>query len=179
MLVLEELEHARNRQAHIYAELRGYGLTGDAHHISAPAPDGDGAYRAMRNALHQAGLDPADLDYINAHATSTPLGDDIEARAIARLMADVPAGTPPVSVSSTKGATGHTLGAAGALEAAFAVLALANSTIPPTLNARAVTDLPGVTIVCNERVEKPVAAALSNSFGFGGTNASLCFTQVL
>ena len=175
VLVLEELEHARARGAKIYAEVKGYGLSGDAYHITAPASDGDGGFRAMQASLRDAGLTAADIDYINAHGTSTPLGDEIELGAVERLLGDAAAGA---TMSSTKSAIGHLLGAAGAVEAAFTCLAIRDQVAPPTINL----DDPSVEtrIDLVPHVKKPLAitAALSNSFGFGGTNASLVFTQV-
>ena len=171
VVVLEELEHAKKRGAKIYAEVVGYGLSGDAHHVTAPAEDGNGGFRAMRNALRRAKLDPTDIDYINAHGTSTPLGDEIELGAVKRLFGDHAA---KLSMSSTKSATGHLLGAAGAIEAIFSILAMNESVVPPTLNL----DTPspgcdGMDLVPHQARERPVRAALSNSFGFGGTNASV------
>ncbi len=171
VVVLEELEHARKRGAKIYAEVVGYGLSGDAHHVTAPAEDGHGAFRAMRNALQRAQLGPEDIDYINAHGTSTPLGDEIELGAVKRLFG---AHTARLSMSSTKSATGHLLGAAGAVEAIFSILAMNEGLVPPTLNL----DTPspacdGMDLVPHQARERTVRAALSNSFGFGGTNASV------
>ena len=171
IVVLEELEHAKRRGAKIYAEITGYGLSGDAHHVTAPAEDGRGAFRSMSAALKRAGLSPADIDYVNAHGTSTPLGDEIELGAVRRLFgADIGG----VSMSSTKSAIGHLLGAAGAVEAIYSALAIKNSVVPPTLN---LTDpcegAEGVDLVPGAAKERPVRAALSNSFGFGGTNATL------
>ncbi len=171
VIVLEELEHARKRGVRIYAEVIGYGLSGDAHHITAPAKDGNGAYRAMVAALKRAKIEPADIDYINAHGTSTPLGDMIELEAVGRLFGD---NTRKLSMSSTKSAIGHLLGAAGATEAIFSILAINNSVVPPTLNLDQPS--PGceaIDLVPHEAKERPVQIALSNSFGFGGTNASL------
>jgi 3-oxoacyl-[acyl-carrier-protein] synthase II len=171
VVVLEELEHARRRGARIYAEVRGYGLSGDAYHVTAPAPDGDGGFRAMKAALARAGLTPADIDYVNAHGTSTPLGDEIEHGAVRRLFGNA-AGS--VSMSSTKSAIGHLLGAAGSVEAIFCILALRDQIVPPTLNLddpdESCTGIDLVPLVAKER---KVRAVLSNSFGFGGTNASL------
>jgi len=176
VVVLEEYEHAKRRGATIYAEVVGYGLSGDAHHVTAPPEDGNGGYRAMRAALQRAGLEPGDIDYINAHGTSTPLGDAIELGAVKRLFGDAMNG---VSMSSTKSAIGHLLGAAGAVEAIFCVLAIRHSMVPPTLNLEdpdPVTE--GVDLVPHQAKQRPVRRALSNSFGFGGTNASLVLAAV-
>jgi 3-oxoacyl-[acyl-carrier-protein] synthase II len=171
VVVLEELEHAKKRDAKIYAEVVGYGLSGDAHHVTAPAEDGRGAYRAMQNALRRAELDPEDIDYINAHGTSTPLGDEIELGAVKRLFGEH---ASRLSMSSTKSATGHLLGAAGAVEAIFSILAINEGVVPPTLNLDSPSPAcEGVDLVPHRARERPVRAALSNSFGFGGTNASL------
>ena len=176
IVVLEELEHARARGATIYAEVKGYGMSGDAYHITAPAEDGDGGFRAMEAALKRAGLTPADIDYVNAHGTSTPLGDLIEAGAVRRLLGDA---VGNVSMSSTKSATGHLLGAAGAIEAIYSVKAVQTGALPPTLNLEdpeeAVADFDLVPLVTKNR---KVRNAMSNSFGFGGTNASLIIGQV-
>jgi 3-oxoacyl-[acyl-carrier-protein] synthase II len=173
-LVLEELEHARARGAKIYAEVVGYGLAGDAYHITAPADDGDGGYRAMEAAIGHAGIDPADIDYINAHGTSTPLGDEIELGAVERLLGQAAGKT---AMSSTKSSIGHLLGAAGAVEAAFTVLALRDQIAPPTINL----DNPSVDtpldLVPNKAKPMKIDIALSNSFGFGGTNASVLFKK--
>jgi 3-oxoacyl-[acyl-carrier-protein] synthase II len=173
-VVLEELEHAKARGAHIYAELVGYGLSGDAHHITAPSPDGDGAFRAMSAALKRADMSPSDIDYINAHGTSTPVGDEIELHAIERLMGNA---AGDLTMSSTKSAVGHLLGAAGAVEAIFSVLAMRDQIAPPTLNL----DNPSVETVIDLAPHKArsrkIDAVLSNSFGFGGTNASLIFQR--
>ena len=180
MLVLESLPHALARNAEIYAEVAGYGTSSDAHHMTAPPPDGNGAFRSMRLALKNASIAPAKMDYINAHATSTALGDLAENRAIKRLMLGEHGKTKAseVNVSSTKGAVGHLLGAAGAAEALFSILAISYGILPPTLN---LTDLDGPELDCNyvplEAQERRVDVALSNSFGFGGTNASLCFRR--
>ncbi|WP_420348703.1 beta-ketoacyl-ACP synthase II [Pelagibius sp.] len=171
VVVLEELEHAKARGATIYAEVVGYGLSGDAHHITAPPEDGNGGYRAMQAAMRRAGLDPSDIDYINAHGTSTPLGDEIEVGAVRRLFGDA---VKDITMSSTKSAIGHLLGAAGAVESIFSILAIRDNVAPPTLNL----DNPsptcdGVDLNPHQAKERPIRRALSNSFGFGGTNASL------
>ncbi len=171
IVVLEELEHARRRGARIYAEVVGYGMSGDAHHVTAPAPDGNGAERAMRAAIKRAGMDPSDIDYVNAHGTSTPMGDEIEFAAVQRVFGES-AGS--ISMSSTKSAIGHLLGAAGAVEAIFCMLAIRDQVVPPTLNLENPSEgIEGIDLVPLEARERPVRAALSNSFGFGGTNASL------
>ncbi|TWB43695.1 beta-ketoacyl-ACP synthase II [Nitrospirillum pindoramense] len=171
VVVLEELEHAKARGAKIYAEVVGYGLSGDAHHITAPADDGNGGYRSMAMALKRAGMTPADIDYVNAHGTSTPLGDLIELGAVKRLFGEA---LNTASMSSTKSATGHLLGAAGAIEAIFSVLAIRDQEVPPTLNLDNPSDeCAGVDLVPHKSKKRRVRAALSNSFGFGGTNASL------
>ena len=171
ILVLEEYEHAKARGAKIYGEVKGYGMSGDAHHITAPAEDGDGGFRAMKSALNDAGLTTADIDYVNAHGTSTPLGDVIEAGAVSRLFADDLA---TMSMSSTKSATGHLLGAAGAIEAIYSIMACYKDAVPPTLNLEDPADeVAGIDLVPNKSKEKTVKNAMSNSFGFGGTNASL------
>jgi 3-oxoacyl-[acyl-carrier-protein] synthase II len=175
VVVLEEYEHAKARGAKIYAEVKGYGLSGDAYHVTAPAEDGDGGYRAMRMALGHAGLTPADIDYINAHGTSTPLGDEIELRAIERLFGKSAAG---VSLSSTKSAIGHLLGAAGAVEAIFCALAIRDGIIPPTLNLDNPSVETAIDLTPHVAKKRPVKAAMSNSFGFGGTNAALVLTAV-
>ncbi len=175
ILVLEEFEHAKARGAKIYAEVKGYGLSGDAYHITAPASDGDGGLRAMTACLRDAALSPADVDYINAHGTSTPIGDEIELGAVERLFGEAAA---KITMSSTKSAIGHLLGAAGAVEGAFACLAIRDQIAPPTINL----DSPSVETKLDlaPHVAKPmkIEAALSNSFGFGGTNASIVFTKV-
>ncbi|WP_113154714.1 beta-ketoacyl-ACP synthase II [Nitratireductor sp. OM-1] len=173
VLVLEELEHAKARGAKIYAEVVGYGLTGDAYHITAPAEDGDGAYRCMKTALKRAGMTPADLDYINAHGTST-MADTIELGAVERLLGDA---AGDVSMSSTKSAIGHLLGAAGAAEAIFSVLAIRDNIVPPTINLDNPQVETAIDLVPNKPRERQVDVALSNSFGFGGTNASLVFKR--
>ena len=176
VVVLEELEHAKARGATIYGEIKGYGLSGDAHHITAPADDGDGGFRAMQAALKRAGLAASDIDYVNAHGTSTPLGDVIEARAVARLLGDA---IKDVSMSSTKSATGHLLGAAGAIEAIFSLKAIQTGDLPPTLNLNdAEDDVADFDLVPLKSKNRTVRNAMSNSFGFGGTNASLIMGEV-
>lgn len=176
VVVLEELEHARARGATIYGEIKGYGMSGDAYHITAPAEDGDGGFRAMEAALKRAGLAASEIDYVNAHGTSTPLGDLIEAGAVRRLLGDA---VGSVSMSSTKSATGHLLGAAGAIEAIYSIKAVQTGDLPPTLNLEdpeeAVADFDLVPLKSRKR---EVRNAMSNSFGFGGTNASLIIGQV-
>jgi len=176
IVVLEDYEHAKARGAKIYAEVAGYGLSGDAYHITAPREDGDGAFRAMRNALRRAALNPEDIDYVNAHGTSTPLGDEIELGAVKRLFG-VAAET--VSMSSTKSSIGHLLGAAGAVEAIFSILAIGHNIVPPTLNLQNPSEGCDMDLVPLKAKERPVRTALSNSFGFGGTNASLVFKDVV
>jgi len=171
VVVLEELEHARQRGAPIYGEVLGYGLSGDAYHITAPAEDGNGAYRAMQGALRSAGLAPESIDYVNAHGTSTPKGDEIEVGAVKRLFGPT---VSEVAISSTKSAIGHLLGAAGSVEAIFSIMTLNAGVVPPTLNLD--TPSPGcadVNLVPHQPQERRVRYAMSNSFGFGGTNASL------
>jgi 3-oxoacyl-[acyl-carrier-protein] synthase II len=175
VLVLEELEHAQARGAKIYAEVIGYGLSGDAYHITAPAEDGDGAYRCMQAAIKRAGITPGEIDYINAHGTSTPLGDEIELGAVTRLLGDAASG---ISMSSTKSAIGHLLGAAGAVEAIFSILAIQNNILPPTLNLDNPSVQTGMNLVPHVPQARKINVALSNSFGFGGTNASLVFRGV-
>ena len=169
IVVLEELEHARARGAKIYAEILGYGLSGDAYHITAPSEDGDGGFRAMKAALSNAGLDPSDVDYVNAHGTST-MADTIELRAVEQLLGDA---SSKATMSSTKSSTGHLLGAAGAIEAIFSILAVRDQVAPPTINL----DNPAVEtpldLAPNAKRERHIKVAMSNSFGFGGTNASL------
>jgi 3-oxoacyl-[acyl-carrier-protein] synthase II len=173
IVILEELEHAKKRGATIYAEVIGYGLSGDAHHVTAPAEDGNGGFRAMRMALKRAMLNPEDIDYINAHGTSTPLGDEIELGAVKRLFG---AHAYALSMSSTKSAIGHLLGAAGAVEAIFSILALRDQVVPPTLNLDNPSDGCDIDLVPHRAKQRKVRYALSNSFGFGGTNATLIFT---
>ena len=175
VLVLEEYEHAKARGAKIYAEVAGYGLAGDAYHITAPAEDGDGGFRAMKAAIKDAGIDPSEIDYINAHGTSTPLGDEIELGAVTRLLGDAAKG---MTMSSTKSATGHLLGAAGAIESAFAVLAIRDQIAPPTINLDNPSVETEIDLVPNKAKPMKIDIALSNSFGFGGTNASVVFKKV-
>jgi 3-oxoacyl-[acyl-carrier-protein] synthase II len=174
-VVLEEYEHAKARGAKIYCELVGYGVSADAHHMTAPPEDGDGGYRAMRNALKDAGLEPGAIDYINAHGTSTPLGDLAETIAVKRLLGSRAAS---VAVNSTKSMTGHLLGAAGAVEAVFSILALRDQVSPPTINLRNPDPQCDLDYVPNQKRSMPIRVALSNSFGFGGTNGTLIFKQL-
>ncbi|TXC70358.1 beta-ketoacyl-ACP synthase II [Sphingomonas ginsenosidivorax] len=176
VLVLEEYEHAKARGAKIYAEVIGYGLSGDAYHVTAPHPDGDGAFRSMQMAVKKSGLKLEDIDYINAHGTSTPLGDELELGAVRRLFGDAISG---LSMSSTKSAIGHLLGGAGAVESIFCILALRDQIVPPTLNLDNPSDsCVGVDLVPHVAKKREVRAVLNNSFGFGGTNASLIMTRV-
>jgi 3-oxoacyl-[acyl-carrier-protein] synthase II len=172
ILVLEELEHAKKRGAHIYAEVIGYGLSGDAYHITAPSETGSGAKRAMKAALKRAKLNPEDVDYINAHGTSTQLGDEIELNAVKEVFGDA---AYKLSMSSTKSAIGHLLGAAGSVEAIFSILSIRDGVVPPTLNLENPSPGCDLDLVPSKAKRRPVRAALSNSFGFGGTNASLIF----
>ena len=176
ILILEEYEHAKKRDANIYAEVIGYGMSGDAYHITAPEPTGLGALKSMQNALKRACIDPSDLDYINAHGTSTPLGDIIELQAVTKLMKGQ---LGKLVMSSTKSSIGHLLGAAGAVEAVFSILAMKNKTIPPTINLDNKADeARHFNLAPNFSVEKKISYCLSNSFGFGGTNASLVFKHL-
>jgi 3-oxoacyl-[acyl-carrier-protein] synthase II len=176
VVVLEEYEHAKARGAKIYAEVIGYGLSGDAYHVTAPHPEGSGAYRAMEMALKKSGLQPSDIDYINAHGTSTPLGDELELGAVRRLFGNA-IGT--VSMSSTKSAIGHLLGGAGAVESIFCILAMRDQIVPPTLNLdNPSAGTEGVDLVPHKAKKRTVRAVLNNSFGFGGTNASLVMKAV-
>ena len=175
VLVLEEYEHAKARGAKIYAEVAGYGLAGDAYHITAPAEDGDGGFRAMRAAIKDAGIDVSEIDYINAHGTSTPLGDEIELGAVTRLLGNA---AKDLTMSSTKSATGHLLGAAGAIESAFTVLAIRDQVAPPTINLDNPSVETEIDLVPNKAKPMKIDIALSNSFGFGGTNASVVFKKV-
>ena len=172
IVVLEELEHAKRRGAKIYGELVGYGMAGDAFHITAPAEDGSGAFRSMQAALKRAGLAADQIDYINAHGTSTPRGDEIEVNAVKRLFG---AAAYSVSMSSTKSAIGHLLGAAGSVEAIFSLLAMRDGVLPPTLNLDNPSEACDIDLVPHRAKEKRIRHVLSNSFGFGGTNASLIF----
>src|SRR5262244_475984 len=174
-VVLEEYEHARKRGAKIYAELIGYGLSGDAHHITAPAADGDGAYRCMSAALKRAGIQAAELDYINAHGTSTPLGDEIELNAVQRMVGNA---AGKIAMSSTKSSIGHLLGAAGAVEAIFSILAMRDDMAPPTINLDNPSVETAIDLVPHKAKKREINTVLSNSFGFGGTNASLIFRAV-
>jgi 3-oxoacyl-[acyl-carrier-protein] synthase II len=173
VVLLEEYEHAKARGARIYAEVKGYGLSGDAYHITAPAEDGNGGYRAMKMALKRAGLSPSDIDYVNAHGTSTPMGDEIELRSVERLFGNA---RGKLSMSSTKSSIGHLLGAAGAVEAIFSTLAIRDGIAPPTLNLDNPSVATEIDLVPHTARRRSIAAALSNSFGFGGTNATLVLT---
>ncbi len=175
VVVLEDYEHAKARGAKIYAEVTGYGLSGDAHHITAPATDGNGGFRAMKAALKRAGIAAETIDYVNAHGTSTPLGDEIELGSVKRLFGDH---AYSLSMSSTKSAIGHLLGAAGAVEAIFSIQAIVEGTVPPTLNLENPSDGCDIDLVALKAKERPVRNAMSNSFGFGGTNASLVLSAV-
>jgi len=174
IVVLEDLDHAKKRGAHIYAELIGYGMSGDAYHITAPAEDGDGGYRAMIEALKMANISTDKIQYINAHGTSTILGDQIELNAITRLFQD----NKNLFVSSTKSPIGHLLGAAGSVEAIFSIMAINNNIIPATLNLDDPIDSKNVNLVSNSPLNEKVDIALSNSFGFGGTNTALLFKSI-
>jgi 3-oxoacyl-[acyl-carrier-protein] synthase II len=175
VVVLEEYEHAKRRGAKIYAELVGYGMSGDAYHITAPSPDGDGAFRCMGAALRRAGMTAAEIDYINAHGTSTPLGDEIELGAVERLVGNA---VGRLSMSSTKSSIGHLLGAAGAVEAIFSILAIRDQVAPPTINLDNPSVETRIDLVPQTAKRREIRIALSNSFGFGGTNASLVFKRV-
>jgi 3-oxoacyl-[acyl-carrier-protein] synthase II len=170
VVVLEELEHARSRGARIYAEVIGYGMSGDAYHITSPSPDGDGGFRSMSAALKRAGLTPSDVDYINAHGTSTQLGDEIELGAVERLLGNA---ASKVTMSSTKSSTGHLLGAAGAIELIFSILAIRDNVAPPTINLASPSVETAIDLVPLVARKREINVALSNSFGFGGTNASV------
>jgi 3-oxoacyl-[acyl-carrier-protein] synthase II len=172
VLVLEEYEHALRRGAKIYAEIGGYGMSGDAYHITAPAEGHDGAFRSMKAAMKNGGVRPEDIQYVNAHGTSTPLGDDLELEAVERLFGDAAKG---LAMSSTKSATGHLLGAAGAIEAIFSILAIRDGVAPPTLNLDEPSRDSVIDRVAHQAQQRTIRMALSNSFGFGGTNASVIF----
>ena len=174
VVVLEELEHAKRRGANIMAEIVGYGMSGDAHHITAPSEGHDGAYRAMKAAFRNGGLSPEDVQYVNAHGTSTPLGDDLELEAVERFFGN---SAPGLAMSSTKSATGHLLGAAGAIEAIFSILAIRDGVAPPTLNLDNPSRESVIDRVAHEAQPRRIDTVLSNSFGFGGTNASILFRR--
>jgi 3-oxoacyl-[acyl-carrier-protein] synthase II len=175
IVVLETVEHAKRRGAKIYAELIGYGLSGDAHHITAPADDGDGALRCMNAAIKRAGISPAEIDYINAHGTSTPLGDEIELAAVHRLVGNAAA---RICMSSTKSSIGHLLGAAGAVETIFSLLAMRDGIAPPTINLDNPSVETPIDLVPHHSKKRDIDVVLSNSFGFGGTNVSLVFRRL-
>jgi len=175
IVVLESYEHAKARGAKIYAEIIGYGLSGDAYHITAPAENGDGAFRCMKAAMKRAGIGPSEIDYVNAHGTSTPMGDEIELGAVERLFGSSAAG---LTMSSTKSATGHLLGAAGAVEAIFSALSIKHNVAPPTLNLDNPSVNTAIDLVPHKPKDKQIDTVLSNSFGFGGTNASLILRRV-
>jgi len=176
VVVLEALDHAKARGAKVYGELIGYGLSGDAYHITAPAPDGDGAFRCMSMAMKRAGIAPGDLDYINAHGTSTPLGDEIELGAVQKLVGNA---AGKISMSSTKSCVGHLLGAAGAIEAIFSLLAIRDGVAPPTINLDNPSVETGIDLVPHTARKREINVVLSNSFGFGGTNASVILQRVI
>jgi 3-oxoacyl-[acyl-carrier-protein] synthase II len=176
VVVLEEYEHAKARGAKIYAEIIGYGMSGDAYHVTAPHPEGAGGFRAMEVAMKRSGLDLSDIDYINAHGTSTPMGDELELNSVRKLFGNA---VGKLSMSSTKSAIGHLLGGAGAVEAIFCILAMRDQIVPPTLNLDNPSDsCAGVDLVPHVAKERTVKAVLNNSFGFGGTNASLVFQAI-
>jgi 3-oxoacyl-[acyl-carrier-protein] synthase II len=175
VVVLEEYEHARKRGAKIYAEVVGYGLSGDAYHITSPSPDGDGGFRSMSAALKRAGISGSDIDYINAHGTSTLVGDEIELGAVERLLGNAASKT---TMSSTKSSTGHLLGAAGAIEAIFSILAIRDNIAPPTINLDNPSVETAIDLVPHKARAREINVALSNSFGFGGTNASVIVRRV-
>ncbi len=176
IVVLEEYEHAKARGARIYAEVTGYGLSGDAYHITSPSPDGDGGYRSMAAAMKRAGITASDIDYINAHGTSTQVGDEIELGAVERLLGNA---ASRVSMSSTKSSTGHLLGAAGAIEAIFSILAIRDNVAPPTLNLENPSVQTAIDLVPQTPRKREINVALSNSFGFGGTNASVILKRIV
>src|SRR5215211_1849555 len=175
IVVLEEYEHAKKRGAKIYAEVVGYGLSGDAYHITSPAPDGDGGFRSMSAAIKRAGIAVSDIDYINAHGTSTQIGDEIELGAVERMLGNA---ASKVSMSSTKSSTGHLLGAAGAIEAIFSILAIRDNVAPPTINLENPSVETAIDLVPQTARKREINVALSNSFGFGGTNASVIVQRV-
>jgi 3-oxoacyl-[acyl-carrier-protein] synthase II len=175
IVVLEEFDHAKKRGAKIYAEVVGYGLSGDAYHITSPSPDGNGGFRSMSAALKRAGISASDIDYINAHGTSTQVGDEIELGAVERLLGNA---ASRVSMSSTKSCTGHLLGAAGAIEAIFSILAIRDNIAPPTINLDNPSMETAIDLVPNTPREREIDVVLSNSFGFGGTNASVILRRV-
>ena len=175
VIVLETYEHARSRGAKMYAEVIGYGLSGDAYHITAPAPDGDGALRCMRAAIERAGISAGEIDYINAHGTSTPLGDEIELAAVQRLVGN---SAGRMCMSSTKSSIGHLLGAAGAVEAIFSILAMRDGVVPPTINLDNPSIETPIDLIPHHSKRREINVTLSNSFGFGGTNASLVFRRI-
>jgi 3-oxoacyl-[acyl-carrier-protein] synthase II len=175
MVILEELEHAKQRGAKIYGEVVGYGMSGDAHHVTSPPADGNGGFRAMQSAMKRSGLNFEDIDYINAHGTSTPVGDEIELRSVKRLFGDA---AYKLTMSSTKSAIGHLLGAAGAVEAIFSIKAMETGIAPPTINLDDPSDGCDIDLAANAARERKIDAVLSNSFGFGGTNASLVLTKI-
>jgi 3-oxoacyl-[acyl-carrier-protein] synthase II len=174
--VLEEYDHAKARGAKLYAEVTGYGLSGDAYHITSPAPDGDGGFRSMSAAMKRARINPSDIDYINAHGTSTQVGDEIELGAVERLLGNA---ASKVSMSSTKSSTGHLLGAAGAIEAIFSILAIRDNIAPPTINLDNPSVETSIDLVPKLARKREIDVALSNSFGFGGTNASVILQRVV
>jgi len=176
VVVLEEYEHAKARGAKIYAEVTGYGLSGDAYHITSPSPDGDGGFRSMAAALKRAAVTPSEIDYINAHGTSTQVGDEIELGAVERLLGNA---ASKVSMSSTKSSTGHLLGAAGAIEAIFSILAIRDNIAPPTINLDNPSVETAIDLVPKVARKREINVALSNSFGFGGTNASVIIRRVV
>ena len=175
IVVLEEFERAKARGAKIYGEIIGYGLSGDAYHITAPSPDGDGSFRCMQAAIKRAGIDPSEIDYINAHGTSTPLGDEIELGSVTRMLG---ASASRAAMSSTKSAIGHLLGAAGSVEAIFSLLAMRDNIAPPTINLDNPSVETEINLVPHTALKKEINVALSNSFGFGGTNATLVMRKV-
>jgi 3-oxoacyl-[acyl-carrier-protein] synthase II len=176
IVVLEEYEHAKKRGAKIYAEVVGYGLSGDAYHITSPAPDGDGGFRSMSAAIKRAGIAVSDIDYINAHGTSTQIGDEIELGAVERMLGNA---ASKVSMSSTKSSTGHLLGAAGAIETIFSILAIRDNIAPPTINLENPSVETAIDLVPQTARKREINVALSNSFGFGGTNASVIVQRVI